>query len=558
MGIIDIKRREIGSEGDDTVYDGQPLGYKWSTSATFIGRLRDSVNDILARNGRKFDNLYVTKKFSQRWHLFTSKGNPEIAFYFYYDSSGYNTYIYIGWNKLKTQAFIDMPQDEQAILLGDVSGPDPIAVWRKERSISTVGELLTSMPKQDADGAIGVLGSKMLNAIGKMPVSSRTIGRIRRLIAALDAVGTPTAIDLRGKVNNAFEKIAIVSMLIDIRDRNEYKAEITLSLLRKEGFQWSGLAAIERSIRSDKKSKNTINMQEDWWPFKRRHRISDAEARQYMDEWDDDPLGAIFSIWHAGDAVTDNPMLKKHVDDNKKEVIVTLLTRLRDASESYDDSAVSLLTRLRDIEVDWPELAVVEKSLNADKIKGINMRIEEIEFDELTMQGKKPRKGTRDRILYDIWEMGYYYRHMDSALRDIDHLRKKGYSEEKWPDFKNLTIELRKVLMKDLKELVNDANFHRLRELWPLRHVLNVNDQEWHSIMDSGKDRALKKLLSGLVGDQASYWKMVLQSALKSGLVWPEMKTLEKSLKAGTFDRTPDQQRLEAPGYIPGIHGPYR
>lgn len=188
------------------------------------------------------------------------------------------------------------------------------------------------------------------------------------------------------------------------------------------------------------------------------------------------------------------------------------------------------------------------------------MRLREIEFNANAPLGKKPRKGTKERILYDIWELGYYYRHMDSALRDIKYLRKNGYSEDTWPDFKNLTTELREVLIKDIKELVSDANFHRLHELWPLRDVLNISDDEWKKLVDSGKDRGLKKLLQGLagVGNQQSYWKNVLESALKSGLDWPEMEILRASLADGSFDRSRDQRELEAPGYIPGIHGPYR
>lgn len=236
--------------------------------------------------------------------------------------------------------------------------------------------------------------------------------------------------------------------------------------------------------------KETHGLREAWSIFKRRPRISDDEAREYIEAWQDDPISAVYSIWGNTDAVTDNPMLNRFVDENKHDVLEVLLRRIRNTTEYDDENALGLFRRIRDIEIDWPELDIIEKSFKADDIlEGSEMTRDETEKLHL-------------RSLQTRLEYGRYGdESAESALYYLLQVPFRDFSEE------NKSI-LGKMLRKEKKQLVRAI-------LKTVRDVMTGSETDLDTIHPQ------------------DFWGPLFDTLEPLNLGWKELDVIKKSFNAG-------------------------
>lgn len=246
-GISTVKIRSIKKQGE-IVYDGDPRGYEWKPST--IKNWFDQLNTLLSKSGRRFNRLIITKHFNERWFLAISQGTPEVVYYYFYNAHGRSSFVYIDWLKYKTEEFLTLAPDEQIKLLSTSVKTNIADIWKKERSIDTIGAALETIDKAEVDNVVDTLGSKFLNNISKMEVEPVSILKLAQFVHYLDKIATPKTKKLANLAIQAFKKAAMA----DIAKQMQFGVPAILRkvpILKKSGFDWPELDNIFDFIKDD-------------------------------------------------------------------------------------------------------------------------------------------------------------------------------------------------------------------------------------------------------------------------------------------------------------------
>jgi hypothetical protein len=246
-GVSTVKIRSIKKQGQ-LVYDGDPRQYEWKPST--IKNWFDQINTLLGKQGRRFDRLIITKYFNERWFLAISHGTPEVVYYYFYNAHGRNSFVYIDWSKYKTEEFLALPPDKQIELLSTAVKANIADIWKKERSIDTIGAALETMDKAEADTAIDALGSKFLSNISKMEADAESVLKLAQFVHYLDKIATPKAKKLATLAIGTFKDAAIADLAKEIKFGPAAVMNKAI-WLKKAGFDWPELDNIVENLKDD-------------------------------------------------------------------------------------------------------------------------------------------------------------------------------------------------------------------------------------------------------------------------------------------------------------------
>lgn len=423
MNIIDAKRKEADVLGAETVYDGPPDGHKFSSQATFLTSQQRNTLSALTRVGRSYDNLYIRKNGSERWHLFSSRGKdgqPPVLFYFWYNNYGYKSFVYVSWNKIKTNEFLAMPAVERDQLLTTTLPIDISSIWKKDRAIDNIGFALESMPRQAVDGAIAAIAKKLKTNVSGMDINHVNISRIASLIGSLGNIGTSAAINLSAEIGDAFKKSTMVSLLKAMKGDEgampHWLIPRAIDTLRFNGINWPELDTISRSLKADGENRN-IGESDDWITPIHNQVIRHAERELLHDVPDGNywTISRVIQDLKASDVPTEMTVrllnkykqdimdmqekllademvgvqaglsnmvallsvgidwaeLRRFIEDNKTSIMRTTLWDIAHSNEDMyqNDGMPILYGDLVKIGVNWPEMAVIKRSVDSSKQK---------------------------------------------------------------------------------------------------------------------------------------------------------------------------------------------
>lgn len=250
-GVSTIKIRPI-KKAAQTIYDGDPRGHEGrpSTARNQIAY----IDSLLGKIGRRFDRLLLAKKEERRWFIAVSYGSPEVFYYFSYDTSGFDAYLYVDWLKVKMKDFLTLSPEDQVKVLSKTTDPDPAAIWRKERSIDLVANALELLDHDAANKSIDLMQSKLLNAILNMDISESSITKLASFVNSLMNIKTPKAVNLAKTAIETYKNLVIKDILVAIKHDKRHISHIKyeVKLLKKSGFNWPDLDIIEKSLKADK------------------------------------------------------------------------------------------------------------------------------------------------------------------------------------------------------------------------------------------------------------------------------------------------------------------
>lgn len=411
MNIIDIKKHEVDDDAETVVYNGPPSGYVWRSTATFIKSLVEKLTNILYQANRKFDNLYIVKNLSQRWILFSSKGSPNILFYYYYDSGGYNSYIYVDWNKLKIKDFIDLEPEKQLLILSNTDKVNPVELWKKERSMNLLGSALLTITPSEADFFIKKLSKNLLANIKNIDLTQKNIYRVLSFTDSLKKIGTKIALDFIETINAEFKRVCMVNILTLIKKDKIFLARPKIKLLKSNSIDWPEFEIIERSLNADESLKEQRSIDSElglhiaaarqalyrnlpdgnWWAIGliitelKTARIDNDKIQELLNEYKQDIITMHEKILtdEGGSGVQAglNNMSKmvsvgidwvelfELIDQNKRNILKNVLKEVSLYSDTdYSGSPPFMYSYLKKLNVDWTEIKIIEKSLRADGI----------------------------------------------------------------------------------------------------------------------------------------------------------------------------------------------
>lgn len=408
MDIIDAKKKEIDGLSRSLIYDGKPSGHKWSSQATFITSQNTAMSDALARVGRSFDNLYIRTNVSERWHVFSSKGKqgePPIAFVFWYNRQGFTSFVYVGWEKFKTADIINMDPVARDALLTASPTTDIKLIWRKDRSLTTIGGLLRTLPKDQVDASLKMVSKNLLSNVEKAELNNRNTVKVASLVSSLRDVGTPSALAFIGKIEQAFKDGSLKQLLTDMKKGHYRTAKINLDDLRKI-FQWPELDGIRRSLTAlgyygdiDEsaysgehpaivRAKRVLTDEVpggNYWAVSRaighmkEDNISPEQIRKVL-EWHRPEIiqsqefllsqemsqiqGGLACMVDLIEAGINWPEFDGILDRNKDGIMHAVLWEVAHIPDGYDPLLYTYLVQLG---VKWPEMAIIQRSLDANK-----------------------------------------------------------------------------------------------------------------------------------------------------------------------------------------------
>lgn len=571
MDIIDAKKNEIDSISRELVYDGVPSGHQWSSQATFITAQNRSVSAALEKVGRHFDNLYIKRGSGERWHLFSSKGkegNLPVLFYFWYNNYGFKSYVYIGWEKFKTADIIGMKPAEMNALLTGNGALDLEKIWRKDRSIDVIGHALETLPRASVDAVIKKMAPKLIKNAAGQQISDKSAIKISSAISSLKRIDTAASNSLANSIEESFKKECMVAMLTSIRDHKSRSAlPITalpgmITALRQNGLRWPELEVIKRSLnalRIDEDASDVTNAirQADWvlshnvpggnyWavgmalqdmsragvPLDKIKGVMEKHRKDIV-FFLEDLLGGEMSTIQAG--LSNLVDMQKHqihwpeldgiLDNNKHGIMKTVLWEIANGSEDMMDRYrfPVLYLDLVELGVDWSEMAVIQRSLDASK-KVVKESKEEAE------QYGYPASAVMDKIRDD---------HPLALYHGIQDLRYDGVKD---------SIILGALQPHDadiahwMDIVLSDAPpAARVRQVTNFM-MMGANWPKIKSAIEKHRDLIIRLLLEEYKqAIESTHWQSVNLSKLagrmhlitQAGYDWPEIHTIEQSARSG-------------------------
>lgn len=524
--IIDTKKNEANSESNETVYDGIPSGFTWSSQATHITRLYRGIETALSRNGRGFDNLYIRKHGSSRWYIASSKGSkstPDVLFWFFYDAYGFKSYVYVGWEKLKTEEFIKSTPNEQDSVLSSRRNPDVSIMWKKERSPDVIGSALLSMDRSVVDGAIDAVKSKLLKYAKDAEITERNLYRIATLIKQLTEIGTTAAKSLAKQLEDSFKENSLVTILKDMADENGRRAPRYIRALRRAGATWTELDSIEKSLRAGKQireSERRVNQQsavDNWY----------ATMMRYIEDGHYELTAWCLIMIGRFDANLSKPPYRPFLDRHREDIVVSMLKAMAggdaDPANYSNKEQKEMLAGARKLGLTWPEIDSMEKSIYAGEPKRIGESDDAVGY---------PASAVMDRLAAGD-KLGLYH-----GMQDLryDGVRDSIIAGSLMRYDQEIANWMGKLLggnptSEQVKQIIN---FMMMTSGSPQDSWSHVKSE-----IESNRDIIIKHLLReylDLTREQS--WPALKMSKLKgrlhlikdAGYHWPEIDSIEKSM----------------------------
>lgn len=200
-----------------------------------------------------------------------------------------------------------------------------------------------------------------------------TIDHINRpsLNAQLTAMKKSAAMILRirkidpGLWNSKKVKVKVLKQMLRwLKGRNQEDAAMMAKHLRANACPWPELEIILKSLKTDKLIREETDSYVD-------DRIKSFIMNQFKSGY----MAVMQAMDQHGIMVKDMPEAAEYLEGCKKSMVRTILRKLLD--RDYVENIESILALARAVELDWPELDIIEKSLNSNSINEGRLDAEE-------------------------------------------------------------------------------------------------------------------------------------------------------------------------------------
>lgn len=165
-------------------------------------------------------------------------------------------------------------------------------------------------------------------------------------------------------------------MLSYFKEGMRFEVQLMSATLRNAGLNWPELAVIDRSLRAELgKADDTLDEDLREMPKESHGQLLRA-LLSAISEHDSETATEIFMsfsrFWMLGQVleyilrhISDKADAKWFFDLQKKPIMFHVLEEIKEAADSdYPKQLVKLLQKAR---VDWPELAIIQRSMDADR-----------------------------------------------------------------------------------------------------------------------------------------------------------------------------------------------
>ena len=199
-------------------------------------------------------------------------------------------------------------------------------------------------------------------------------------------------------------------------------------------------------------------------------------------------------------------LLQSHKTGIMKRVLRYMKFYEQDEANRYVPKMVAALKMFG---VDWPELEIVSKSINADK----TLKENEEFTDEFI-----------NYVIHSI-EDSLKYGTFNSIMRDIGNLQRS----RRWPDVKDIVLGLlaqhKNTVLRGLDIPVSSTLLTHISRLLDI----GVDWPEFAQYLNNKKPKIIKWMLTTLKQDGEVYLSNVIPTLIKRGLDWPELRIILKS-----------------------------
>lgn len=202
--------------------------------------------------------------------------------------------------------------------------------------------------------------------------------------------------------------------------------------------------------------------------------------------------------------------IRDRLPDHKTGIMKRIFRYVKNYDQDEVDRYVPLMiAALRHFGITWPELDVVSKSIDADK-----MLKENEEFTDQFI----------NYVIHSI-EDSLKYGTFNSVMRDIGNLQKS----RRWLDVKDIVLDLlaqhKNTVLRGLDIPVSSTLLMHINRLFDI----GVDWPEFSQYVDDKKPKIIKWLLTMLIEENDVYLTNVIPQLIKRGLDWPELHVILKS-----------------------------
>jgi hypothetical protein len=215
-------------------------------------------------------------------------------------------------------------------------------------------------------------------------------------------------------------------------------------------------------------------------------------------------------IGYITDIVKDKNDAKWLFDLSKDEILYHVLKEIKVTDDNTYDDLKHIISSLRKAKVDWPELDIIERSLNADK--------------------KLDEDADHDEILYYYWD-NFVYSLKDfevhTAMSDLGRYLKAGGSKEK---AKDALEKYKEKIIKSVLLQLSYGHVSLLNTVLPLMHQVGI---DWPELdLDYNKESIIKNLLTLTRKEHYNIVAKAVDELRTQNVDWPELDIIDRSLKA--------------------------
>lgn len=571
--VVEIKRKKLLRS--PMVYDGDPSDYDFKR-ATFILGLLKGIKPFMDRHGRSFDNLLVTQGRKKEF-LFISKGDPDVALYYSYDSYGFDEHLYLGWTKVKSRDFPKLSPEQQDELFSKGKTLDVWSLWKGERSLDLISHALGKLSADEANAIIsGKLGDSLVKHASNIYITHDSLDELGRFSKSMKNLGTVQSKDLNKRMLASFKKGAIKGMLVSMKEYGGDPSDVPkdISLLRSKGANWPELDMIERSIKATKAARrsNRLNESSEWHDEIRDDLLRDAdrELNHNLPEGNYWTIGKVIreliSAGLAKDAIVnllsrhrkeiedmqdwllsqemagvqaglsnmvqlvnvgvDWPNLRESIEKNKDGIMYTTLWELANSNEEMytNDGLPILYGDLVKIGVSWPEMSVIERSVSANRSR-METEITEQRYQMGTWTENEIRKIVARYILGSQGTMA-----LRALARDLHQIMQTVPGRRiSASDMEKLTREAKPVIYADLASKLKRMASVPLNDMVELKKIGFFDDKIFAMLNDSRPLIVRWLLLTAKDENIHRAYHFGVEPLRSLGIEWPELDVIEKS-----------------------------
>jgi hypothetical protein len=321
----------------------------------------------------------------------------------------------------------------------------------------------------------------------------------------------------------------IKGLLQLVKDDADDYATKQIQALRHIHINWPELAVIDKSISIENKSLNeAVSLYS--------KKELDYIAKMALER--NDPEYAWGYLHTIGVPAVDVPDVKEFLDKNKRHFIENLLKLIK-LGDAYSMSVVKYkTTQLRDQGFNWPELAIIKKSLGSN-IKE-SREITAKDLGDATNQQLRNAARLATRLVHKM-NMGYTFA-ISNTLGDmrsymIDNDTQRLVFNAVKPEMAEyITYMVNKTSDSTLPErLVIDALDTTLHAIFLMKQI-DVDTTELDNLIESKKMQIVRAILLALKNGDPTAVTVELTGVLSSleelGYDWPEIEIIRKSVKS--------------------------